>query len=215
MTERRNTGLLGGLRRLGAGARNGLAICAIGAAGLLSGGLAEARSIVNSTISLDLATGQFDAKFEFGGRTGELKSPLDIAPNSFTKVDLKVKLKDNDVAEELMRKVDESYAPEPAGCRAGNYESLPMEDGLRYFFEVDAQTEAGAEKVSAVIFPGNRSDHFANDVYCEFDKDLGPNGAVFHLTGYYYVIHRKTEVGWDVQLRAITLTDKEVETLFE
>ena len=218
--ENNKTGFLGGLRRKSArsgwmSVRGALAACAISAGALLFGASAEARSIVNSQISLDLATGKVDASFEFNGKTGKIDSPLDIAPNSFTKLDLKVRLKDNAVAERLMRKVDESYAPEPAGCRAGNYETLPMEDGLRYFFDVDAQTPEGVQKVYAVIFPGDRSEHFANDVFCEFDKELGEDGAVFHLTGYFYVIHRKTAVGWDVQLRAIRLTDKEIETQFE
>ena len=130
-------------------------------------------------------------------------------------MELRVKLPNREAENRLNRKVDESYEPEDSGCRAGFYGPLTMEDGLRYFFETTVPGEGGAaDKVSAVIFPGNRSDHFSNDVFCEFDEALGDGGAVFRLTGFFYVIHRRTEAGWDVQLRAVQLTDQEVEKLF-
>lgn len=209
MTEPMKRSLDRGLSRLGALALSGLALCAFA----LAPAPASARDFVEANIVLDLGSDEFNAEFVTAGGSSPLTSPRQIVDGAFTRLDLKVKLPNREAEDRLQRKVDESYEPEDSGCRAGVYSSLTMEDGLRYFFEVDVpstENQDQIEKVSAVIFPGNRSDHFANDVFCEFDEALGDQGSVFHLTGFYYVIHRRTAAGWDVQLRAVRLTDEEI-----
>ena len=179
---------------------------------------AEAREFVGSQITLDLETGEFEASYTYKGETAPLNSPRDIADGLFTRLDLKVALKNQAVADKLRRQVDESYTDEPSGCAGGVYAPLAMEGGLRYFFEVNVPSPDDAakrEQVSAVVFPGDRTDHFANDVFCEYSEDLGEEGAVFHLVGFFYVIHRKTQAGWDVQLRAVQLTPAEIEAIFQ
>lgn len=199
----------------------------IGAAALGAAMLAtpaSARDFVQTYIDLDLQSQAFKAYYTLPGSTEEnpLVSPRDIADGIFIRIDLKIKLADEASAKEVRRRVDDSYVDgESSGCgpeeaEPWRYGPLTMEDGLRYTFSVNvpAGDGSGAERITAVIFPGNRSDHFSNDVFCEYSEELGPTGGIFRLTGFYHVIHRRTQGGWDVQLRAVQLTPQEIENNF-
>lgn len=190
-------------------------LAGVGAAALmaLSAGLApapaEAREFQKVSIELDLGTGEFDANVESSAYTGPIQSPAQIINGVFTELELRVVMRTPAIAEGLKRKLESGFTDEPSGCTAGNYGPLDMEDGLRYF--LDVQTTEG--QVIASFYPGNRSTHWANDAFCEFDESVGPGGAVFRLSGYYYVIHRQVENALSIQLRAVTLTPEETNAL--
>lgn len=182
-----------------------LALCA---AALAAPAASEAREILETSITLDLGTGAFDAKLSQGPDKPpfELTSARQIADGAFVKLDMKVSLT-AETRERLEKMVDQGFTSEPSGCEPGAFQPLDMEDGLRYFFDVGL---IGDERVRATIYPGNRSTHWANDVFCEYDpKDA--DAAIFRLTGFFYVIHRQLPDAIDVQLRPITLSTAEVE----
>ncbi len=170
---------------------------------------ASARTFQETKIELNLATNEFDASVTIDGQTFPIQTPTQIVDGVFAKLDLSIALPNPSVAEQVKRRLETGFTEEPSGCRAGNYGPLDMEDGLRYFFEV--QTQDGA--VLASIYPGNRTDHWANDAFCEYSDQLGQGGAVVRLTGYYFVIYRQVESAQYIQLRAVTLTPSETDAL--
>ena len=184
-------------------------IAAAGIGGVVS--TAEARDFQVVSITVDPSTGQFDAKLDVGeGQPPyQMTSAREIANGIFTKIDLKVALT-NETRELIQKMLDQGFTSEPSGCTPGAYGPLDMEDGLRYFFEIGLSV---GEKVNATIYPGNRSTHWTNDVFCEYDAEAGADKSIFRLTGFYYVIHRELpEDTIDVQLRPVTLSNEEVET---
>lgn len=134
----------------------------------------------------------------------------DLADRTFTELDIRIVLR-SDNQEDVRRMVDQGYAAEPSGCAPGGYGPLDMEDGLRYFFDLDTATAEDASTTRVTVYPGNRATHWTNDVFCEFDPGLGEDAAVLRISGFFYAIHRAVEGGVDVQLRAVTLTPDEVE----
>ena len=184
-----------------------MAMTAVAALGF--GQSAEARDIQITTIDLDLGTGEFSAELDLGPDQPpyQLQSAQEIKDGIFVKLDLQIKLTAED-RDKIEKMVDQGFTSEPSGCEPGAFGPLDMEDGLRYFFDIELQS---AESVRATIYPGNRSTHWTNDVFCEFDPEAGENVAVFRLSGFYFVIHRNLREAVDIQLRPITLSPEEFE----
>ncbi|MEL6279049.1 MAG: hypothetical protein AAFU68_11865 [Pseudomonadota bacterium] len=169
---------------------------------------AEARDFAVTDIVLNLANGEFDATLQTPDGPYKFQSAREVKDGIFIKLDLAIALNNAATSERLRKMVDQGFTDEPAGCVAPNFGPLDMEDGLRYFFE----TGGSSERVTATIYPGNRSTHWTNDVFCEFNESLGAETAVFRLTGFFFVIHRNLKDGVDIQLRPVTLSADEVNT---
>lgn len=181
------------------------------AAAVLAASPAIARDFLDVTIELDKASGNFDASFVAAPGTApqRLGSAKDIQDGVFVHLDLKVALNASNF-EEVQKMVDQGFTSEPSGCQPLGWGPLDMEDGLRYFFAIElAGTE---ETVRATIYPGNRSTHWYNDVFCEYSEAAGDDGAQFRLTGYFFVIHRQLSRNKvDIQLRPVTLKEEEID----
>ncbi len=139
-----------------------------------------------------------------------LSATENLADGTFTQLDLRIPVS-ADTAEEVRRMVDQGYASEPSGCAPGAYGPLDMENGLRYFFELDTIDENAGEAARVTVYAGDRATHWTNDVFCEYDANLGADAAVLRISGFFYVIHRNVPGGADIQLRAVTLTQEEIE----
>lgn len=182
------------------------AALALTAAATIAAAPAEARDFAVTDITLNLGNGEFDATLATAEGPYKFQSAREVKDGIFIKLDLAISLDSPATAERLRKMVDQGFTDEPAGCLAPDFGPLDMEDGLRYFFE----TGSGAESVRATIYPGNRSTHWTNDVFCEYSEALGQSGAVFRLTGFFFVIHRNLPDGVDIQLRPVTLSADEV-----
>ncbi len=180
---------------------------------------AEARPFAITTMTLDIARGSSTAAVLLPGRDKAVKltSATTIEDGAFTRIDLQIVL-NAATADQVQKMVDQGFTSEPSGCAPGQYGPLDMEDGLRYFFEIDLREnnrQPLRERVRGTIYPGNRSTHWTNDVFCEYDSDLGDDYAVMRISGFFYVIHRNLGDRVDVQLRPVTLTDDEMQAVFE
>ena len=187
------------------------------AAGLTVPLAAQAREFVRTEMELDIATGESQSQIvlEEGADPVVLLSASDITDGAFTYLDLKVVLSE-DTKNEVEKMVDQGFTAEPSGCAPGQYGPLDMEDGLRYFFDISVLNKTDNpenERVRGTIYPGNRSTHWLNDVFCEHDSERGDDEAIMRVTGYYYVIHRNLRDAIDIQLRAVTLTEAELVAL--
>lgn len=180
-------------------------------------GAVHARHVADTILKVDLKDGSTQSSVDlFDGKGPRiLTSASTIQDGIFTRLDLKLVLND-ETKDEIRKMVDQGFTDEPSGCRPDEYGPLSMEDGLRYFFNVNVLTKTKTqfwENVSVTIYPGNRSAHWANDVSCEYDADLGVEQAILRFTGHYYVIHRKLKTGTDIQLRPVVLTPAEFDKL--
>lgn len=139
-----------------------------------------------------------------------INSPSQIAAETFVRLDVRLIL-DEDSADSLVKTFDGSTAPpEPSGCTPGDYGPMAMERDLSYSIvtpPVDGQS------VRATIYPGERSEHWANDVFCEYDPKLGDAFAVAVISGFFYVRPRQRQDSVDVLLRAIVPTQTEMQML--
>ena len=171
----------------------------------------QARDFFTTVMRIDLATGTARSQvYGVSANPVELSSARDIQDGAFTYLDLEFAL----TGEEVQKMVDQGFSSEPSGCVAGEFGPLDMEDGLRYFTELEgvaANTGETPERVRITVYPGNRSTHWTNDVSCEYDEMAGGNAARLRISGYFFVIHRQLQDGVDVQLRAVTVTENETE----
>lgn len=196
-----------------------LAIAAGLVAALSWTGAAQARPFADTRMTLDIARGSSQAQVFLPGRDQPvvLRNATSIEDGAFTKLDLRI-IVNRATTDQVQKMVDQGFTSEPSGCTPGQYGPLDMEDGLRYFFELDlreSNRERLEQRVRGTIYPGNRSTHWTNDVFCEYDSELGETYAVLRITGFFFVIHRNLDDRVDVQLRPVTLTDDEFETVFE
>lgn len=149
------------------------------------------------------------------GYDGPLLSAKDIRDGEFVKLNLRIIL-DKETENTVMKRLEQAFRSEPSGCSPDYFGPLEMEVGLQYYFDLTLLSQkpgADVEKVSGTIYPGERSTHWANDAFCEYDESLGEGYAVLRFSGYYFVIHRQTEGGTNIQLRPLTLTDSQVDSL--
>lgn len=135
-----------------------------------------------------------------------IESPRQIAGETFIKLDLRL-IVDQKSSDLLLKSFDGGYTTEPSGCAPGAYGPMAMETDLRYSITTPP---VDGLSVRATIYPGDRSVHWANDAFCEFDESLGEAYAVAHITGFYYVVPRRAADAVDVQLRALVPTQGEV-----
>lgn len=188
------------------------------ALGLLAGAPASAQAqgpyFMKAQIRYDLATGAFDASVEEApGKVAKLTSAAAIVDGAFVWLDLKIRVpkpppgKRDPKAKSIDKVGAESFGPEPSGCTPGVYGELDMEDGLKYVFDFNVRSVKASENVSGSIYPGDRSTHWTNDVTCEFDGDA--NSAIFHMTGFYFVMHRTLKDKIDIQLRPVPLSPEQ------
>lgn len=180
---------------------------------------AQARPFAITNMTLNIAQGSSVATVLLPGREEEVKltTATSIEDGAFTKIDLKIVL-DSQTADDVQKMVDQGFTSEPSGCAPGQFGPLDMEDGLRYFFEIDLREnnrQPLRERVRGTIYPGNRSTHWTNDVFCEYDPALGDDYAVLRFTGFFFVIHRTLGDRVDIQLRPVTLTDAEIQAVYE
>jgi hypothetical protein len=139
-----------------------------------------------------------------------ISTPRDIVKATFVKLNLRFIL-DPQSADDLQKSFDGSTAgAESSGCAPGDYGPMAMERDLFYAIVVPP---IDGLSVRATIYPGDRAEHWANDVFCEFDPDYGENYAVASIVGFFYVIPRRRQDSVDVVLRAITPTQPEARML--
>lgn len=163
-----------------------------------------ARNFKDINITVDLSrAGVIDPK-------STITKPSEVQDRAFIKMDLKV-IVDKISARQLLKIVDQGIDDEPSGCQPGKYDPLDMEDGLRYFFQVNS----GNKQVRATIYPGERSRNPFNDVFCEYNKKLGEKKAVFRVRGFFFVRHSDIPGGIDIQLRPVRPTSEETEKYFQ
>ncbi len=185
------------------------------AAALVAPSMAQARPFAVTELTIDLRDRSFQSSTLLPTRDQAVPivEATSIADGGFTKLDLRVIIRE-DEDEAVQKMVDQSFRSEPSGCRAGYSGPLDMEDGLRYFFSLDLVTANGMpfeQKVNGTIYPGDRSLNWTNDVFCEFDADLGASAAVLRITGFYYIIQRQEQGSTNIQLRPVTLTEEEMQ----
>ncbi len=175
---------------------------------------AFARDVGAARVTIDMATGEFKAVAtrEIGQKPAPITSAVALRDGGFFILDLRLVL-NKETKDEVTKMVDQGFTAEPSGCMPGAYGPLDMDDGLRYMVELNVENEkVGERKVRATIYPGNRSTHWTNDVFCEYPEGANGETAILRITGFFYVLHRKIDGGVDVQLRAITLTDQEIDS---
>lgn len=178
------------------------------AAGLLAAPIAEARVFTDVDIVVDLKEQSFDAfLYTPGSDRLELTSPKEVKDGVFTLIDIRLILRDDVIAQELKKTIDEGFEPEVAPCNSAAIGAMAMEDGVRYSFKLGE----GDQAVTATLFTGSRSTHWANDFFCQYDEAAGADGAAMRVVGFYYVIHRPLEEGVDIQLRPVVPTPQEVD----
>lgn len=135
-------------------------------------------------------------------KDGARKS-VDVIPDKiFAKVDMRVTLNEKTQGK-ILRMVDQGYTSEPSGCSLTSFGPMPMEDDLRYFVRYKGSHSGVMHR--ATIYPGNRSENWANNVYCEYDKSKAGISTV-RFEGYFYVMHRQFEGGLDVLFNAVPVT---------
>ncbi len=162
---------------------------------------------VDILIDLPTNTAQGEVR-RLDGERRKVTRADEIVDGAFVKADVRIRV-DDDSSGAVMKRLDQAFRSEPAGCAPGEYGALEMEAGLKYFFDLSPLTQEQKRnfgRVSATLYPGDRATNWANDVFCEFDPDLGEKAAVLRFTGFFYVIHRKTGDGMNIQMRAVELT---------
>lgn len=169
---------------------------------------AQTRSFTTTNIDVNLATDTADVDTPGVVRTASVNVAI-VPDGTFQRLDMRIPLTE-DTVDEVLRMSDQGYTAEPSRCAPGAYGPLDMEDGLRYFFEVDGRG-ANADRYTVTVYAGNRTTHWANDVYCEFDPETGESGAVLRISGFFYAIHRRLSDSVNVQLRAVSLSPEEVD----
>lgn len=185
-----------------------LAAAAVAATVGLGAAAAEARNFLDTDIVVDLRNQTFEAAvFLPDGSAIDLTSPRQVEDGAFALVDISVNLADDATASEVAKIIDEGFEPELGVCNSASIGAMAMEDSVRYSFRLGQ----GQEAVTATLFTGARSTHWANDFFCQYNEEIGPSGATMRVTGFFYVIHRQLAEGVDIQLRPVVPTDGEVE----
>lgn len=182
----------------------GMAVAALAALAMAAPAAAQQRELQYVSIVYDVGEGVVVEE----GST--INSPSQIAAETFVRLDVRLIL-DEDSADNLVKSFDGSTAPpEPSGCAPGDYGPMAMERDLAYTIvtpPVDGQS------VRATVYPGERAEHWANDVFCEYDPELGDAFAVAVISGFFYVRPRRRQDAVDVLLRAIIPTQTEMQLL--
>lgn len=118
------------------------------------------------------------------GSAIDLTSPRQVEDGAFALVDISVNLADDATASEVAKIIDEGFEPELGVCNSASIGAMAMEDSVRYSFRLGQ----GQEAVTATLFTGARSTHWANDFFCQYNEEIGPSGATMRVTGFFYVI---------------------------
>lgn len=181
---------------------------------------APVRTFIRTSITLKLVDNSIVANFWSpltpNGPPTPLTTVKEITDGAFVNIDLNIVVPDKfptgtrKPSDSIRKMGEQSYRDESAGCApaTNNYKPLEMDDGLRYFFYLPLKVASGnVEQVRGEIYPGNRSAHYYNNVSCEYDPNAG--GAVFRVTGFYYVIQGRAQDGVTLQLRPVALTQEE------
>ncbi len=178
---------------------------------------ASALEFTEVELTLNLETQTSESQVTLPGRdfSVQLRSASDITDREFVDLDLRI-IVDAETAPQIMKRLDQGFTSEDSGCDPTYYGPLAMEEGLKYFFDLTLLSNepiAERENVRGTIYPGDRSTHWANDVFCEYDAELGDDYAVLRFSGYFFVIHSKLKDAVDIQLRPLTLTDAQIDAL--
>ena len=177
------------------------AVLGIAAALAATAATAQDRRIIPIDIIYDVAN---NVVVDEGSN---IQSPSQIAQETFVKLDLRLILNET-TSPVLQKSFDGGYTSEESGCAPGDYGPMAMESDLRYTITTPP---VDGLSVQATIYPGDRSVHWANDAFCEFDRELGEAYSVARISGFFYVLSRQMPGVVDVQLRAIEPSQGEVQ----
>lgn len=178
----------------------GLAVGAAALGVVAAPAVAQEREIIPINITYDVAN---NVVVDDGSN---IQSPSQIAQETFVQLNLRLIL-NAQTSSVLQKSFDGGYTSEPSGCAPGDWGPMAMEKDLRYTITTPP---VDGTSVQATIYPGDRSVHWANDAFCEFDEELGEAYSVARITGFFFVLSRRMPGVVDVQLRAIAPSQGEV-----
>ncbi|MEM6536477.1 MAG: hypothetical protein AAF668_01970 [Pseudomonadota bacterium] len=164
---------------------------------------------VDAKVVIDLLTDKATSEVTtLDGQVRTLESARELTDGAFVKLDLRIVV-NGEQQNAIVKRLDQGFRSEPAGCRPGAFGPMEMGEGLKYAFDLSALSADKKQPIggaTGTIYPGARAVHWANEVFCEFDPALGEGAAVIRFNGFFYVIHRNTDAGLNVQMRALELT---------